>query len=50
MVSKQIRKAVLPLIEKWEPVLGVTVEKFFVQKMKTKWGSCNPTRATGLTP
>ena len=38
---KQIREAVPPLIAKWEPVIGVTVEKFFVQKMKTKWGSCN---------
>src|SRR5215470_13466784 len=33
---KQIRKAVPPLIAKWEPVIGVKVEKFFVQKMKTK--------------
>ena len=38
---KQIREAVPPLIAKWEPVIGVTVEEFFVQKMKTKWGSCN---------
>jgi predicted metal-dependent hydrolase len=38
---KQIREAVPPLIAKWEPVIGVKVEKFFVQKMKTKWGSCN---------
>jgi predicted metal-dependent hydrolase len=38
---KQIREAVPPLITKWEPVIGVKVEKFFVQKMKTKWGSCN---------
>jgi predicted metal-dependent hydrolase len=37
----QIRKAVPPLIAKWEPVMGVKVEQFFVQKMKTKWGSCN---------
>jgi predicted metal-dependent hydrolase len=22
--------------------MGVKVERFFVQKMKTKWGSCNP--------
>ena len=41
MVWKQIREAVPPLIAKWEPVIGVKVEKFFVQKMKTKWGSCN---------
>jgi predicted metal-dependent hydrolase len=38
---KQIREAVPPLIAKWEPVIGVKVEKFFVQKMKTKWGNCN---------
>jgi predicted metal-dependent hydrolase len=30
-----------PLIAKWEPLLGVKVERFFVQKMKTKWGGCN---------
>jgi predicted metal-dependent hydrolase len=29
-------------IAKWEPTLGVTVERVFVQKMKTRWGSCNP--------
>jgi len=37
-----IKEAVPPLIGKWEPVLGVKVERFFVQRMKTKWGSCNP--------
>lgn len=36
-------KAVAPrLIEKWERRLDVKVKCFFVQKMKTKWGSCNP--------
>lgn len=36
-------KVVLPeLIAKWEPILGVGVNRFFVQQMKTKWGSCNP--------
>ena len=38
----QLKKAVPPLIAKWEPVMGVKVERFFVQRMKTKWGSCNP--------
>jgi predicted metal-dependent hydrolase len=38
---EQIKKAVPQLIAKWEPVMGVKVEQFFVQKMKTKWGSCN---------
>jgi predicted metal-dependent hydrolase len=36
----QVKKAVPPLIAKWEPVLGVKVDRFFVQRMKTKWGSC----------
>ena len=36
-----VKSAVPPLIAKWEPILGVKVERFFVQKMKTKWGSCN---------
>ena len=37
----QIKKTVPSLIAKWEPLMGVEVERFFVQKMKTKWGSCN---------
>jgi predicted metal-dependent hydrolase len=39
---EQLRQAVPPLVEKWEQRVGVKVEKFFVQRMKTKWGSCNP--------
>jgi hypothetical protein len=39
---EQIRAAVPDLIAKWEPVVGVKVLRVFVQKMKTKWGSCNP--------
>ena len=30
------------MIAKWGPLLGVKVERTFVQRMKTKWGSCNP--------
>lgn len=29
------------MIAKWEPVLEVKVNAYFLQKMKTKWGSCN---------
>ena len=39
---EQLKEAVLVLVEKWQPLMGVRVEKFFVQKMKTKWGSCSP--------
>lgn len=38
---QQLKEAVPPLIEKWQPLMGVNVERFFVQRMKTKWGSCN---------
>ncbi|MFO0698950.1 MAG: SprT family zinc-dependent metalloprotease [Nitrospira sp.] len=39
----QLKAAVLPLLAKWQPLVGVTVNRFFVQRMKTKWGSCNAT-------
>ena len=39
-----LRKELAPLIRQWEKTLGVTVNAFFVQKMKTKWGSCTPGR------
>lgn len=38
---EQLREAVPELIAQWEPVLGVKVARFFVQRMKTKWGSCS---------
>ncbi len=37
----QIKKAVPPLLARWQPLMGVTADRFFVQRMKTKWGSCN---------
>lgn len=30
------------LIKTWELKLGVEVAGYFLQRMKTKWGSCNP--------
>jgi len=38
---EQLKLATPPLIAKWEPLLKVKVSRFFVQRMKTKWGSCN---------
>lgn len=38
---EQLKQAIPNLIAKWEPWLGVRVNRFFVQKMKTKWGSCS---------
>ena len=36
-----LHEAVPPLIAKWERVLGVQVSGYFLQRMKTRWGSCN---------
>jgi predicted metal-dependent hydrolase len=38
---ERLKEAVPPLLERWEPLLGVKAERWFVQRMKTKWGSCN---------
>jgi predicted metal-dependent hydrolase len=38
---RQVKQAAPPLIEQWQERLGVKVERLFVQRMKTKWGSCN---------
>ena len=37
-----LRAELGPLIHKWEAELGVSVKAFFVQRLKTKWGSCTP--------
>lgn len=36
-----LHEAVPRLIRKWEPRLQVKVAAYFLQRMKTKWGSCN---------
>lgn len=38
---EQLRNALSDLISRWESKLDVTVPKWTVRKMKTKWGSCN---------
>jgi predicted metal-dependent hydrolase len=38
---ERLKEAVPPLLARWQPLLGVQVERWFVQHMKTKWGSCN---------
>ena len=37
----QLKEAVSALLARWQPRLDVNVERFFVQSMKTRWGSCN---------
>lgn len=38
----QIRTALPALLVTWEARIGVKAGYVFVQKMKTRWGSCNP--------
>ncbi|MEF8702381.1 MAG: SprT family zinc-dependent metalloprotease [Candidatus Accumulibacter sp. UW26] len=37
-----LHEVVPPLIRKWEARLGVKVSGCFLQRMKTRWGGCNP--------
>jgi len=36
-----LHEVVPPLIQKWERKLNVCVSGYFLQRMKTQWGSCN---------
>ncbi|WP_292915281.1 SprT family zinc-dependent metalloprotease [Nitrosomonas sp.] len=38
---ENLKQTVPELIEKWQPLMGVHVNRFYVQRMKTKWGSCS---------
>jgi hypothetical protein len=37
----QLKALIPPLLEKWQPMLGVQIADWGIKKMKTKWGSCN---------
>lgn len=43
---EELRNAAADLVEKWQDRLGVEVERFFIQRMKTKWGGSSPGRKT----
>lgn len=49
-LDRQLRRVLLPQIKsyviKWETRLGVKVHKVSLQRMKTRWGSCNYQRHT----
>ncbi len=38
---EQVRTATELLIEEWQPIMKVKASGFYVQRMKTRWGSCN---------
>lgn len=37
-----LHEVIPPIIRKWEKRLRVSVGAYFLQRMKTKWGGCNP--------
>ncbi|WP_211214839.1 YgjP-like metallopeptidase domain-containing protein [Deinococcus aquatilis] len=37
-------KTAFTLIAKWEKILSVRVRRYFLQRMKTRWGSCRHIR------
>lgn len=42
----QLRETARPMTAHWQSKLGVVVKQLFVQRMKTRWGSCNPVAKT----
>jgi predicted metal-dependent hydrolase len=40
---QRLKDMIPPLLEKWQDALGVRVTHWGVKKMKTRWGTCNPT-------
>ena len=39
---RQLEMVIPPLITKWESILNVSVRRFSIRSMKTRWGSCTP--------
>ena len=39
---EQLRAKLPVLLGKWQPLMGVNVRRILVQRMKTRWGGCNP--------
>jgi predicted metal-dependent hydrolase len=40
---EQLRAKLPGLLGKWQPLMGVSARCILVQRMKTRWGGCNPT-------
>ena len=37
---EQLNALIPPLLEKWQPIIGVQAADWGIKKMKTKWGTC----------
>ena len=38
---EELRRELAPMLEHWQARIGVSVAAVFVQRMRTRWGSCN---------
>ncbi len=38
---KELKKVIPVIIDKWRPIIGVSIREWRVKWMKTKWGTCN---------
>lgn len=38
---ERLKEVIPALLDKWQPVVGKQLDSWRIQKMKTKWGSCN---------
>lgn len=38
---RRLKEEIVPLLEKWEAIIGVQVAQWGVKQMKTRWGTCN---------
>jgi len=38
---QQLQALLIPLLQKWEKIVGVQLSQWHIKKMKTKWGACN---------
>ena len=39
--QRRLKELVPVLLDKWEPVMGVSAKEWRLRDMKTRWGSCN---------
>ncbi|WP_183942270.1 M48 family metallopeptidase [Sphingorhabdus rigui] len=42
LYRREARRAIEPIASKWEKILGIEINQIYWQRMKTRWGSCNP--------
>ncbi len=38
---QELKTAILPLLKKWQRIMGVQAREWRIKRMKTRWGTCN---------